>query len=103
MNVFFWTKKKEMHTHTACFHSLTSSVQVEACLALLFFNGLVKKQSCFSVEASTKALNSKIIVGENQLKLHLLLQRTMIFLFISGLRLTSDRFLHVLAQFHSLD
>lgn len=85
---------------------LTSSVQVEACLALLLLDGLVEEQGCLSVQATTEALNSKVIVGEHQLKLHLLLKRDTLVLLVSGLCSTCDPTLLpllLLAQLHSLD
>lgn len=109
MIVYVWTVKKEMHKHThrPSVHGLTSSVQVQTRLSLLLLDGLVEEQSGLSVEASAVALNCKIIVGENQLKLHLFLHRATLILFLSGLCLTSDLLLllllFLLAQLHSLD
>lgn len=91
------------HTHWSRAPCLTSPVQVQACLALLLLDGLFEKQSRLSVEASAEALNSKIVVGENQLKLRLLLHRLRLILLFPGLCLTADLLLLLLASLHSLD
>lgn len=96
--------RSHTHTHRPRVPCLTSPVQVQACLALLLLDGLVEKQSRLSVETSAEALNSKIVVGENQLKLRLLLHRLRLILLCSGLCLTADLLLlPLLASLHSLD
>lgn len=76
---------------------LTSSVQIEAAQVLLLPDGLVQKQSGVGVEASAEALDSKVVVGESQLKLRLLLDR------VAPVCLLPDLFLLLLAELGGLE